>query len=84
MFLTACGSGGLSGTYSDANKFATYTFKSNGKVEVTDSGGMGAELDYKVEDGKVKLITPQGTLVMPILDDGSIQSEGGKLVKQKS
>ena len=45
--------------------------------------GMGTEMDYKVEDDKVKITSPQGTMVMDILADGSIQGPLGiKLVKQ--
>ena len=41
-------------------------------------------MKYKVEDGKVKLISPEGTLVMKILDDGSIEGPMGvKLTKKK-
>jgi len=80
--LSACGSG-LKGTYSDENGMFSYTFNSNGKV-VVETMGMGTEQEYKVEDGKVKIASPQGTLVMNILDDGSIAGPMGmKLTKKK-
>ncbi len=81
-FLSACGSG-LDGTYTDSTGLGSYTFKSGGKVAVS-SMGMETETDYKVEDGKVKIASPKGALVMTILDDGSIQGPMGiKLMKQK-
>jgi hypothetical protein len=36
-----------------------------------------AEMEYKVENGKVKIGSPQGTIVMNILEDGSIQGPMG-------
>jgi hypothetical protein len=82
ILLSACGSG-LNGTYTDANGMVSYTFKPGGKVAMTTMG-METELDYRVEDGKVKIGSRQGALVMPILEDGSIQGPMGiKLTKQK-
>lgn len=84
LLLSACGSR-LDGTYTDPMGISTYTFKSGGKVSVVTMG-TEVELDYKVEDNKVKLITPQGALVLTLLDDGSIQGPMGitlsKLPKQ--
>jgi outer membrane lipopolysaccharide assembly protein LptE/RlpB len=79
--LSACGSG-LDGTYTDQQGISSYTFKS-GKV-IVSAMGVGSEMDYKLEDGKVKIISPQGTMVMNILKDGSIEGPMGvKLTKQK-
>ncbi|KAF0187519.1 MAG: hypothetical protein FD168_2521 [Desulfobulbaceae bacterium] len=81
VLLSACGSG-LDGTYKDQMGVSSYTFKS-GKV-IVSAMGMGSEMDYKVEDGKVKIVSPQGTMVMNILKDGSIEGPMGiKLTKQK-
>jgi outer membrane lipopolysaccharide assembly protein LptE/RlpB len=78
--LAACGAK-LDGTYADEMGVSSYTFKS-GKV-VVSALGMGTEMDYKVEDNKVKIVSPQGTMVMNILADGSIEGPMGiKLVKQ--
>jgi hypothetical protein len=82
IFLSACGSG-LDGTYTDSTGIASYTFKSGGKVAMSTMG-IETEMQYKVEDGKVKIGSPQGSLVMTILEDGSIQGPMGmKLTKQK-
>lgn len=82
ILLSACGSG-LNGTYTDASGIVSYNFKSGGKVAMATMG-METEMDYRVEDGKVKIGSPQGALVMTILEDGSIQGPMGiKLTKQK-
>jgi len=79
--LTACGSG-LDGTYTDPVGITSYTFKSGGKVALSTMG-VETEMDYRVEDGKVKIDSPQGTLVMTILEDGSIEGPMGiKLTKR--
>jgi hypothetical protein len=82
--LSACSAGGLEGTYkSDATLLPlSLTFKKSGKVLYTIAG-VTVEMDYKVEDGKVKLIQPAGVIVMDILEDGSIKLDKTKLVKQK-
>lgn len=81
LFLSACGSK-LDGTYAD--RYSKLTFKSNGKV-IQSAMGMEVESNYEVEGSKVKLITTQGTLLLTILEDGSIQNPmGGKLTKQKN
>ena len=74
MFLAACGAK-IDGTYEDAMGVSSYTFKS-GKV-VVSTLGFATEMDYKVEDDKVKISSPQGTIVMDILADGSIQGPMG-------
>ncbi|MFZ3036942.1 MAG: hypothetical protein WA112_06665 [Rugosibacter sp.] len=82
ILLSACGSG-LNGTYTDASGIVSYTFKSGGKVTMATMG-LETEMEYRVEDGKVKIGSPQGALVMPILEDGSIQGPMGiKFTKQK-
>ena len=60
----------------------SYTFKSC-KV-IVSSLGMGTEMDYKVEDNKVKITSPQGTMVMDILADGSIQGPLGMTLKKRA
>jgi len=81
VLLSACGPG-LDGTYKDEMGITSYSFKS-GKV-IVSAMGVGSEMDYKVEDGKVKITSPQGTMVMNILKDGAIEGPMGiKLTKQK-
>jgi outer membrane lipopolysaccharide assembly protein LptE/RlpB len=79
--LAACGPK-LEGTYRDSMGVSSYTFDS-GKVTVS-AMGIGREMDYDIEDGKLKIITPEGTSVLNILEDGSIQGPMGvKLTKQR-
>ncbi|MFZ4555954.1 MAG: hypothetical protein ACOYN8_06180 [Pseudanabaena sp.] len=79
-FLTACASGLDGSTYTDSYGITSYTFKSGGKVTISVSNfgvETEAEMEYKVENGKVKIGSPQGTIVMNILEDGSIQGPMG-------
>jgi len=80
--LTACGSG-LNGTYTDASGMVSYTFRPGGKVTMT-AMGVETETDYTVEGRKVKIGSPQGALVMTILDDGSIQGPMGMVLTKQS
>lgn len=81
LIASACSSG-LSGTYADSTGITRYTFSSNGTVTLT-AMGVESEMDYVVEDGKVKIGSPQGRLIMTIMDDGSLEGPlGMKLTKQ--
>lgn len=82
LLLAACGSG-IKGTYEDEAGVSSYTFESGGKVSMTVMG-TETEAEYRVEDGKVKVGTPMGTVVMTIQDDGSLRGPMGmKLIKRK-
>ena len=66
LLLVACGKT-LDGTYTDSSNMMELTFKGN-KMEV-----MGVEMEYKIEDGKVKVKTEgNAVLAIPINDDGSL------------
>lgn len=77
ILLVACGKK-LDGTYADATNNIQYTFKGD-QVEV-----MGMELEYKVEDGKVKIKGDNGQyLVLKIKDDETLyQPMVGDLTKR--
>ncbi|WP_218240251.1 hypothetical protein [Comamonas fluminis] len=73
LLLVACGKT-LDGTYTDPTGMAEFTFKGN-KLEM-----MGVEIEYKIEDNKVKVqkdgatvtlltIKDDGTLVMPMVGE---------------
>jgi hypothetical protein len=70
LWVSACGSN-LDGTYTDEMGMVTLTFKSNGKVSQSIMG-METEWDYKVEENKIKVLMPQGTMVWTLQNDGSI------------
>ena len=66
LLLAACGKT-LDGTYVDKTGMAEFTFKGN-TVEM-----MGMEFDYKIEDGKVKFKSGDGTMtVVQIKDDNTL------------
>lgn len=81
IFLSACGSR-LSGTYKDATGITSLTFQSGSKVAMTTLG-IETELDYSIEDDKVKIGSDKSRLVLTILNDGSLQGPlGVTLTKQ--
>jgi len=81
LLLSACDK--LDGTYTDNMGITSYTFESNGKMTQSVMG-MAIEMNYEVDGNKVKLIAPQGTFVLTLLEDGSIQGPmGSKFTKQK-
>jgi len=97
FLLFACGvfSGGstLDGTY--CGKFSgikvCYIFKPNGKMynKVMDKLPMGMELlkmeievNYEVDGNKIRLLHPQGTVLLTILEDGSIEFMDVRFIKQ--
>ena len=74
--LLACSSG-IEGTYMGGLFGSTkYEFNKNGIVTVTDFGTT-VEMEYKIEDHKLKMGGPQGTVIMDILEDGTIKGPMG-------
>ena len=89
ILLVAACSKGLDGEYVDDSGMFTFKFKSNGKVEITTKV-MGTqqvqEMDYRLEEGKVKLGASGGPQqVMPIDKNGCLEAGGlmGKMCKKK-
>jgi hypothetical protein len=93
LSLASC-SGGMEGTYISTGGIAEVeiVFKSNGKAEMTSGfggvKGQTMELDYKLEDNKVKLgpIIGGATMIMAVDKDGCIDGGAGlgKLCKKKN
>lgn len=79
--LAACGSG-INGTYADSTGMMKFKFEGD---KVTQSAmGIQVEMKYEVDGDKVKILNPQGTLVMTRQSDGSILGPLGiVLTKQK-
>lgn len=73
--LGGCGDA-LSGTYGKKGE-VNFEFHSNGKVEL-DILGPIQEASYVVEDGKVKISSAQGTMVLRIDDKGCL--DGGPMM----
>ena len=88
LLLVSC-SNGLDGEYSNGSGLIIYKFKSDGKVDmITRVLGLetSVEMDYKIEDGKVKLGLGDGLKqVMTIDKDGCLDGGEilGKMCKQK-
>jgi hypothetical protein len=70
ILLSACGQK-LDGVYANDKGSIRYTFKSN-KV-IMEMYGTKTEMDYVVEDNKIKFVTPYGATVKDMLPDGSIE-----------
>lgn len=75
MQMLACSSG-LDGTYAGPMGISKYEFKSNGSVTITSLGTV-VEAEYSIDGDKLKLGGPQGTLIMTILEDGTIRGPMG-------
>ena len=83
--LYACGSK-LDGTYVDKNGLFEYRFRPNGKVQMTTKiFGLTNEMEmpYEIEDDKVKIGTPQGSVLLTIKSDGSLEGMGTVFTKKK-
>lgn len=89
--LVGC-SGGIDGTYiSSAGLLQVeIKFNKNGKAEYTVSGvglKQTVEVDYKIDDGKIKIGPIQGAVMVMVIDkDGCLEggmAMGGKLCKKK-
>ncbi len=81
LLLAACGKK-LEGTYSDPTGVVQFTFQSNGKV-VQSTMGARVELPYEIDGKDVRLNAPQGTMLMKINDDGSLEGPMGMTLKRK-
>lgn len=81
FLLSSCGES-LVGTYVDAIGISSYTFSSGGKVYV---GVMGieSEMAYEVDGDRVKLIMPEGNMVLHKMDDGALQGPMGIIYSKK-
>lgn len=82
LLFTACGQK-LEGTYSDEMGITQYTFKSGDKVYVSVMGNE-TELDYRIDDNKVKIIGPQGNMVFTLNEDGSLKGPMGMKLSKKA
>ena len=78
--LTACGSK-LNGTYE--GEMGSYTFKSNNTV-VVDTLGAKMEMKYELDGKDVRIMVPQGAvMIMTLVDDNTISGPMGmKMVKK--
>jgi outer membrane lipopolysaccharide assembly protein LptE/RlpB len=82
LALTACGKS-LDGKYKDQLGIQTYEFKSDGKVYMSTMG-ITQEAKYSVEDGKVKIIQPDGgNIIFDLKDDGTISGPLGMELKKE-
>ena len=81
--LTACGGGGMNGTYSDDSGIVSYEFKGNGKVLVS-SMGQTVELQYEKDGDKIRVMAAKNApaQVITITDDGHLDVGMAVLKKQ--
>lgn len=81
FLLAACGQK-LSGTYVNQTTDAKLIFESSDKV-IYDTGMGKVEVSYKVDGKNLKLISPEGTQIFTLSDDGSIQAPMGLNFKKR-
>lgn len=81
MLLSACGQR-VEGTY--ANGMLSYTFWDTGKVNMSDFlGVVNVDYSYKIEGKNIKVTTPETTQVFVLLEDGSLQTPTGVILKKR-
>ena len=81
MLLAGC-SGGIDGRYSDEMGMSSYTFDAGGTVSI-EAMGVESEVPYRIEDGKVKIGTREGSMVLQVLDENTLEGPlGMKLTKK--
>lgn len=86
ILLSACsGDNDLTGTYTGSNNafFEKLTFKPGNKVEIVFMGTT-SEIDYKIDENKVKIINAGQNQILTITDDGCLDGGGfiGKYCKE--
>jgi hypothetical protein len=73
----------MRGTWSDRMGAMQYRFKSGGNVSVVVLG-VETELKYRVEGRHVKIISPEGSQVLDLQDDGTLEGPlGMKFTRQE-
>ncbi len=72
----------MHGTYSDRMGAMQYRFRAGGNVSVAVMG-IETQLKYTVEGRHVKIISPQGSQVLDVLDDGTLEGPlGMRFIRQ--
>ncbi len=82
LLLAACGQK-LSGTYVDNKLDTKLTFESSSKVIFEGGLSPKTELSYEIDGKNLKLTSPEGTQVLTLSDDGSIQGPMGLNLKKQ-
>jgi len=81
-WLTGCGSG-LHGIYSDSMGAMQYRFKGGDNVSVVVMG-IESEHKYQIEGRHVKILSPGGSQVLDLQDDGTLEGPlGMRLTRQE-
>lgn len=83
--MTGCSENGLKGTYmgNQESFFEKLTFKSSNKVEIVFMGTT-SEIDYQMEDSKIKIMNDGQNQILTITDEGCLDGGGfiGKYCKE--
>ncbi|MBH9685121.1 membrane lipoprotein lipid attachment site-containing protein [Burkholderia cepacia] len=82
LLLAACGQK-LSGTYVDKKNDTKLTFESSSKVIFEGGLSPKTELNYEIDGKNLKLTSPEGTQILTLSDDGSIQGPMGLNLKKQ-
>jgi hypothetical protein len=81
LLLSACAES-LVGTYVDAMGLSSYTFANDNKAYVAVLG-IETEVTYEVDGDRVKLMMPEGNMVLHKMDDGTLQGPVGIVYSKK-
>ncbi len=85
FLLAGCDSGpGIEGTYVADQSGFEFIFDGDGTVRMIGFFDQAVEFDYEeVADNEIKLVTPEGRVVLTRLENGNFDSPWGEMVRQR-
>lgn len=82
ILIAASCSGDFSGTFADQAGVTTYEFRADGRVDISVLGTTVAA-EFKLDDDRILVTSPQGTVVLTRNDDRLYGPMGLELVRQR-
>jgi len=84
LMLAGCDSGpDIEGTYVADQSGFEFIFNDDGTVRMIGFFDQAVEFDYETSDNEVKLVTPEGRVVLTRLENGNFDSPWGEMVRQR-
>lgn len=84
FLLSGCDSGpDIEGTYVADQSGFEFIFDGDGTVRMIGFFDQAVEFDYEVADNEIKLVTPEGKVVLARLENGNFDSPWGEMERQR-